>query len=117
MSRILFLHFLEISDSISTDDRAFKVRFDFTEEEEIIMDIKLMNIENVDKLFEAVDRCNGKVELVGDDIRLNLKSKLSQYFSMAKLFSDGEIPELNLVTHDPEDATILMRFMMDNKTE
>jgi hypothetical protein len=81
------------------------------------MNMKLMNVKNVDKLFETIDKCNGKVELVGEDITLNLKSKLSQYFSLAKLFSDGEIPELELVTHDPEDANLLVRFMMDNQTE
>ena len=81
------------------------------------MNMKLMNVKNVDKLFETIDKCNGKVDLVGEDITLNLKSKLSQYFSLAKLFSDGEIPELELVTHDPEDANLLVRFMMDNQTE
>lgn len=81
------------------------------------MNVKLMNIKDVNKLFEAVDRCSGKVELVGEDITLNLKSKLSQYFSLAKLFSDGEIPELELVTYEPDDANILVRFMMDNKIE
>ncbi len=54
---------------------------------------------------------------MGDDIQLNLKSKLSQYFSLAKLFSDGEIPELELVTTDPDDNALLMRFMMDNNSE
>lgn len=81
------------------------------------MNIKLMNIKDVNKLFETVDKCKGKVELVGEDITLNLKSKLSQYFSLAKLFSDGEIPELEIVTYDPEDANLLVRFMMDNKIE
>lgn len=81
------------------------------------MNMKLVNVKNVDKLFETIDKCNEKVELVGEDITLNLKSKLSQYFSLAKLFSDGEIPELELVTHDPEDANLLVRFMMDNQTE
>ena len=81
------------------------------------MNIKLMNVKNVEKLFETVNKCNGKVELVGDDIQLNLKSKLSQYFSLAKLFSDGEIPELELVTTDPEDNALLMRFMRDNNSE
>ncbi|MCI9517421.1 MAG: polya polymerase [Lachnospiraceae bacterium] len=79
--------------------------------------MKLMNVKNVEKLFETVNKCNGKVELVGDDIQLNLKSKLSQYFSLAKLFSDGEIPELELVTTDPDDNALLMRFMMDNNSE
>ena len=81
------------------------------------MNIKLMNVKNVEKLFETVNKCNGKVELVGDDIQLNLKSKLSQYFSLAKLFSDGEIPELELVTTDPDDNALLRRFMMDNNSE
>ncbi len=81
------------------------------------MNIKLMNVKNVEKLFETVNKCNGKVELVGDDIQLNLKSKLSQYFSLAKLFSDGEIPELELVTTDPDDNALLMRLMMDNNSE
>ena len=81
------------------------------------MNIKLMNVKNVEKLFETVNKCNGKVELVGDDIQLNLKSKLSQYFSLAKLFSDGEIPELELVATDPDDNALLMRFMMDNNSE
>ena len=81
------------------------------------MNIKLMNVKNVEKLFETVNKCNGKVELVGDDIQLNLKSKLSQYFSLAKLFSDGEIPELELVTTDPDANALLMRFMMDNNSE
>ena len=81
------------------------------------MNIKLMNVKNVEKLFETVNKCNGKVELVGDDIQLNLKSKLSQYFSLAKLFPDGEIPELELVTTDPDDNALLMRFMMDNNSE
>lgn len=81
------------------------------------MNIKLMNIKDVDKLFETVNKCSGRVELIGDDIQLNLKSKLSQYFSLAKLFSDGEIPELELVTNNPDDNALLMRFMMDNEAE
>ena len=76
--------------------------------------IKLFNVKNVDKLFEVIDSCEGDVELVGDDIRLNMKSKLSKYFSLAKLFSDGNIPELNLVTHNDRDTDKLINFMMKN---
>lgn len=78
----------------------------------IIMKIKLYNVKDVDKLFEVIDSCEGKVELVGDDICLNLKSKLAQYFSLAKLFYDGEIPELNLVTDNENDNQRLLDFMM-----
>ena len=39
--------------------------------------MKIKNINNVDKFFEVVDSCKGKVELVtGEGDRLNLKSKL-----------------------------------------
>lgn len=74
--------------------------------------MKLMHIENVDKLFEIIDSCSGNVWLKGEDIRINLKSKLSQYFSLAKLFSDGEIPELELETENSDDANKLIAFMI-----
>lgn len=75
--------------------------------------MKIKNIKNVEKFFEIVDSCKGKVELVGEDIRLNLKSKLAQYFSIAKIFSDGEIPELEVVAYNQEDISKLMAYMID----
>lgn len=77
--------------------------------------MKLFNVDSeyLEKLFKFVDECDGKVELVGEDIRLNLKSKLAQYFSIAKIFSgDGEIPELEVVCYDPHDAARLVRLMV-----
>ena len=45
--------------------------------------MKVSNIKDVEKFFEVVDSCEGKVELVtGEGDRLNLKSKLSQYVSL-----------------------------------
>ena len=77
--------------------------------------MKVQNITNIDKFFEVVDSCKGKVELVtGEGDRLNLKSKLSQYVSMAKLFSDGTISELELLAYEPEDINKLVNFMMNN---
>ena len=77
--------------------------------------MKVSNIKDVDKFFEVVDSCEGKVELVtGEGDRLNLKSKLSQYVSMAKLFSDGTISELELLAYEPEDINKLVNFMMNN---
>ena len=75
--------------------------------------MKVQNITDVDKFFEVIDSCKGKVELVtveGD--RLNLKSKLSQYVSMANIFSDGTIAELELLAYEPEDIQKLLNFMM-----
>ena len=77
--------------------------------------MKIQNITNIEKFFEVVDSCKGKVELVtGEGDRLNLKSKLSQYVSMAKLFSDGTISELELLAYEPEDLNKLVNFMMNN---
>ena len=48
--------------------------------------MKVSNIKDIDKFFEVVDSCDGKVELVtGEGDRLNLKSKLSQYVSLANI--------------------------------
>lgn len=75
--------------------------------------MKVQNITNIEKFFQVIDTCKGKVELVtGEGDRLNLKSKLSQFVSMAKIFSNGEIPELELVAYDAEDVMKLMDFMM-----
>ena len=77
--------------------------------------MKIQNITKIEKFFEVVDSCKGKVELVtGEGDRLNLKSKLSQYVSMAKLFSDGTISELELLAYEPEDINKLGYFMMNN---
>ena len=76
--------------------------------------MKVSNIKDVDKFFEVVDSCNGKVELVtGEGDRLNLKSKLSQYVSRANIFSAGEIPELEIVAAEKEDIDKLMNFMIN----
>ena len=75
--------------------------------------MKGQNITDVDKFFEVIDSCKGKVELVtGEGDRLNLKSKLSQYVSMANIFSDGTIEELELLAYEPEDIQKLLSFMM-----
>ena len=75
--------------------------------------MKLQNITDIDKFFEVVDRCSGKVELVtGEGDRLNLKSKLSQYVSIANIFSNSEIPELEIVAYEPDDIERLTEFML-----
>ena len=77
--------------------------------------MKIQNISNVEKFFQVVDSCAGKVELVtGEGDRLNLKSKLCQYVSMAKIFSDGTIAELEIIAYEPEDINKIADFMMEN---
>lgn len=77
--------------------------------------MKITNISNIEKFFEVVDSCQGKVELVtGEGDRLNLKSKLCQYVSMANIFSNGEIPELEILAYEKEDIDKLISFMFGN---
>lgn len=76
--------------------------------------MKLQHIQDVNKFFSVVDSCKGKVELVtGEGDRLNLKSKLSQYVSLANIFSNGDIPELEIVAYDKEDVEKLIEFMIE----
>ena len=75
--------------------------------------MKIKSIANVEKFFDVVDGCKGKVELVtGEGDRLNLKSKLAQYVSLANIFSNGEIPELEIIAYEKEDIDKLMDYMI-----
>ena len=76
--------------------------------------MRVQNITDIEGFFKVVDECKGKVELVtGEGDRLNLKSKLSQYVSMANIFSNGEIPELEVIAYEKEDTDRLIKFMLD----
>ena len=76
--------------------------------------MKVQNITDIEGFFNVIDQCKGRVELVtGEGDRLNLKSKLSQYVSMANIFSNGEIPELEVIAYEPEDTDKLIHFMME----
>lgn len=75
--------------------------------------MKFNNITDIERFFSIIDTCKGKVELVSEEgDRLNLKSKLSQYVSLAKVFSDGTIDNLEIIAYEPEDIEKLMDFMI-----
>ena len=77
--------------------------------------MKINKINDIEKFFKVVDECSGKVELVtGEGDRLNLKSKLSQYVSLANIFSDGTIDELEIVAYEPADIDKLVNFMVNS---
>ena len=65
--------------------------------------MKVSNIKDIEKFFEVVDSCEGRVELVtGEGDR-----------SLANIFSGGEIPELEIVAYEKEDIDKLMSFMIN----
>lgn len=70
--------------------------------------------ENTDavRFMEMINTCRGSVELTspeGDCI--NLKSTLSQYLSIASIFSHGYVRELELNVHDREDYEKVKAFL------
>ena len=77
--------------------------------------MKIENVKDVDGFFKVVDSCKGRIELVtAEGDRLNLKSKLSQFVSLANIFSNtAAIPELELVVSEPEDIDKLVNFMIN----
>lgn len=76
--------------------------------------MKIYNIKDVEKFLDTIKQCKGSVELVssqGD--RLNLKSELTKYLAISKLFHDNTfINEMELVASDPEDVKLLMDYML-----
>lgn len=75
--------------------------------------MKVKNITDIEKFFDVIDSCKGKVELVtSEGDRLNLKSKLSQYVSLANVFSDGTIEEIEIIIHEKEDREKLIQYMI-----
>ena len=79
--------------------------------------MKFMNlkVEKLDDFFKVVNSCEGNVYLESPDMKLNLKSKLCQYLSFAKLCSadSEEIKELTIKSDNPNDAAKLIKFMFD----
>ena len=72
-----------------------------------------LKVEQLEDFFTVVDSCTGNVYLECDDMKLNLKSKISQYFSLATLFSSGKeiIDELVVTADNHEDNLKLVNFV------
>lgn len=81
------------------------------------MKINNINNKNLDAFFKTINECKGKVEIVtSEGDRLNLKSQLSKYVSLAKLFSDGKmVEEIELVIYQKDDIDRLIDFVNNNK--
>lgn len=76
--------------------------------------MRINNLKDVEGFMKMVDSCVGRVELVtAEGDRLNLKSKLSQYVSMEKLFKDDNVTDLEVIASEPEDVEKIINFLMD----
>lgn len=76
--------------------------------------MRVTKITDLDGFFRVVDSCRGKVELIsGTGDRLNLKSKLNQYVSIAKFSSVETADKLEVVADEAADMEKIMNFMMN----
>ena len=79
--------------------------------------MKIYNIDDAEKVLDTIKQCKGSVELIskqGD--RLNLKSELTKYLALSKLFNDSAfINEMELIASDPDDVKLLVDYMMMGK--
>ncbi len=79
------------------------------------MKIKIEKVNQVKKLFEVIDSCSANVELrTGEGDCLNMKSKLSQYLSMTRMFANGDVPQMEFVVKDREDGEKLAAFLEED---
>lgn len=75
--------------------------------------MRINGMKDIEGFIAVVDSCKGRVELVtAEGDRLNLKSKLSQYVSLEKLFKDDCLKELEVIASEPEDANKIINFLM-----
>lgn len=74
--------------------------------------MRIENISDVTEFFKIVDECKGRVELLtGEGDRLNLKSKLCQFLSMAQIFSRQDELHLELVASEEEDLKKIYEYL------
>ncbi len=77
------------------------------------MHMKIRDITEPGRFFEAVGQCAGRVELVtGEGDRLNLKSTLCQYIALTQMFQDARVEAVELCLSDPADFERLSAFLV-----
>lgn len=65
------------------------------------------------KFFEAVDKYEGKVELIVENrIRLNLKSTLCQFVSMVYLLEQTDVADVKIVADCAADSEQMMKYII-----
>lgn len=74
--------------------------------------MRVKQVVNVDGLYKALDKCQGRVELITDDRDvLNLASTLTQFIGLTKVFSNPDIKEYEIVCYHAEDFELIKEFL------
>ena len=76
--------------------------------------MKLTNITNVDKFFEVVDKCEGRVEMLTENGDcLDLRPKLCQFVTLVKMLTDGDVERMEIIAENKKDEQKLMAYMIN----
>ena len=77
--------------------------------------MKLTNITNIDKFFEVVDKCEGRVEMLTENGDcLDLRPKLCQFVTLVKMLADGNMERMEIIAENKKDEQKLMAYMINN---
>ncbi|MBQ2985157.1 MAG: polya polymerase [Clostridia bacterium] len=75
--------------------------------------MKIKDISEPTRFFEAVNSCAGRVELLSaEGDCLNLKSRLCQYIALTQVFEDKRIEGIELAISDPSDLSLLLPYII-----
>lgn len=75
--------------------------------------MKIKDISEPTRFFEAVNSCAGRVELLSaEGDCLNLKSRLCQYIALTQIFEDKRIEGIELAISDPKDLSLLLPYII-----
>ena len=76
--------------------------------------MKLTNITNIDKFFEVVDKCEGRVEMLTENGDcLDLRPKLCQFVTLVKMLADGNVERMEIIAENKKDRQKLMAYMIN----
>ncbi|SFG19766.1 hypothetical protein [Oribacterium sp. WCC10] len=69
--------------------------------------MNVREIRNPVRFFSIVDRCKGDIELIsGAGDCINLRSKVTQMYTLARIFNHGYVRDLELSISDPSDREL-----------
>lgn len=75
--------------------------------------MRVKPVNDVDGFFKALEKCQGRVELISDDKEvLNLASKLTQFIGLTRIFSNPDIESYEIVCYNIEDYNLIKEFLV-----
>jgi hypothetical protein len=74
--------------------------------------MRVKQVKDIDGFFKALEKCQGRVELVTDEKDvLNLASKLTQFIGLTRVFNNPEIKDYEIICYNGEDYNIIKAFL------